>query len=250
VGGTVYGWNGTKVNAGGITTFSRHAVISENRLTPIPAGISAKVAALIGCAIPTGVGVVVNTAQPRPGQSLAVFGTGGIGMCVIAGAVVSGCAPIIAVDVLAEKLAQAKSVGASHVFNPAEGDPVEAIRKTCPGGVDFAIEATGKPAVMRQALASVRSQGGTAVVIGNARRGECMELDPWELNLGKRLLGTWGGDNWPDRDFPRYGRLLQCGKLNVAPLLSRSYRLNEINLALDDMKRGAVVRPLIDMSLE
>lgn len=248
VPGTVYGWNGRNVNAGGITTFATHSVISENRLTVIPDGLDMQRAALIGCAVPTGVGVVLNTAQPRPGQSLVVFGAGGIGSCAVAAAVLAGCVPVIAVDVNSDKLALAKQLGATHTINARTGDPVQAILALCPGGADFAIEATGQPAVMRQALACVRPQGGTAVVVGNAKHGQMLELDPRELNQGKRLLGTWGGDNIPDRDFPRYCKLIAAGKLNLEPLLSRTYRLNEINAALDDLEHGLCARPLIQIS--
>ena len=101
---------------------------------------------------------------------------------------------------------------------------------------------------MVQALRSVRNQGGTVVVIGNARHGEKVEFDPRELNLGKRLLGTWGGDNMPDRDFLHYSELLSNGKLKLKLLLSKTYRLSEINQALDDLECGKIVRPLIDMS--
>ena len=248
VPGTEYGWNGRTVNAGGITTFAEHSVISENRLTVIPDGLDLRRAALVGCAIPTGAGVVFNTARPRPGQSLVVFGVGGIGSCAAAAAALAGCAPVIAVDVNGDKLALAKRLGATHTINPKAADPVAAIRDLCPGGADFAVEATGVPAVMRQALACVRSQGGTAIVVGNARHGQALEIDPRELNQGKRLLGTWGGDNDPDRDFPRYCKLIACGKLDVEPLLSRTYRLAQINEALDDLERGLCARPLIEIA--
>ena len=247
---TVYRWGDRGVNAGGITTFSRHAVISENRLTPLPEEIPLRDAALLGCAVPTGVGAVFNTAGPKPGQSIAIFGTGGIGLCAVAGAAIAGCTPIIAVDIRREKLELARQMGATHRVHAAEGDPVREVQRICPGGVDFAIEASGRPEVMLQALHSVRSQGGVAVIVGNARHGERVALDPRQLNLGKQLRGTWGGDNWPDRDFPRYCRLLSAGKLNLEPLLSRTYRLREINAALDDLEAGTVARPLIEMALE
>lgn len=247
VPGSVYHWNGRSVNAGAITTFSTFAVISENRLTPLPSGMSLRHAALIGCAVPTGAGVVFNTAQPRPGQSVAIFGIGGIGASAVIAAALSGCVPIIAVDMRYDKLALAHQLGASHTISATAGDPVQAILSICAGGVDFAIEATGRPSVMRQALASVRPQGGTAVVIGNAPFGEKLEIDPRELNMGKRLLGTWGGDNVPDRDYPRYCNLIMAGKLDVEPLLSRSYSLAEVNQALDDLERGDATRPIIQM---
>jgi len=247
VPGTVYEWNGRKVNAGGITTFSNFSVIAENRLTVIPEGLSLRHAALIGCAVPTGAGVVFNTAQPKPGQSVVVFGVGGIGNCAVAAASVSGCVPVIAVDINPDKLALAKKFGATHTIDSKQSDAVAEIQKLVKGGVDFAIEATGVPAVMRQALACVRQQGGTAVVIGNARFGDKLELDPRELNMGKRLLGTWGGDNVPDRDYPRYARLMASGKLDLEPLLGKSYSLAEVNAALDDLEHGRAARPLIQM---
>jgi len=247
VPGCVYEWNGRKVNAGGITTFSNFSVIAENRLTVIPEGLSLRHAALIGCAVPTGAGVVFNTAQPKPGQSVVVFGVGGIGNCAVAAASVSGCVPVIAVDINPDKLALAKKFGATHTIDSKQSDAVAEIQKLVKGGVDFAIEATGVPAVMRQALACVRQQGGTAVVIGNARFGDKLELDPRELNMGKRLLGTWGGDNVPDRDYPRYARLMMSGKMDLEPLLGKSYSLAEVNAALDDLEHGRAARPLIQM---
>ncbi len=247
VPGCVYEWNGRKVNAGGITTFANFSVIAENRLTVISEGLSLRHAALIGCAVPTGAGVVFNTAQPRPGQSLVVFGVGGIGNCAVAAASASGCVPVIAVDINPDKLELAKKFGATHTIDSKKSDAVAEIQKLVKGGVDFAIEATGVPAVMRQALACVRQQGGTAVVIGNAKFGDKLEFDPRELNMGKRLLGTWGGDNVPDRDYPRYARLMASGKLDLEPLLTKSYALTEVNAALDDLEGGRAARPLIQM---
>jgi S-(hydroxymethyl)glutathione dehydrogenase/alcohol dehydrogenase len=207
-------------------------------------------AAMLGCAVPTGVGAVFNAAQPKPGQSIAVFGTGGIGLCAVAGATIAGCTPVIAIDIRNDKLKLARQMGATHCVHATEVDPVREVDRICPGGVDFAIEASGRPQVMVQALESVRNQGGVAVVIGNARYGERVELDPRQLNLGKRLLGTWGGDNCPDRDYPRYCKLLSSGKLSLEAMLSKRYRLSEINEAIDDLEAGKVARPLIDMAME
>lgn len=248
VPGSQYDWNGRAVNAGGITTFSRLSVISENRLTKLDPALPFDLAALLGCAIPTGVGIVFNTAQLRPGQSLVVFGAGGIGLCALAGAAARGADPLIAVDRLPDKLVLARQLGATHTVLAGETNPVEAIRAIWPNGVDVAIEATGRPAVMQQALEVVRAQGGTAVIAGNARQGETINLDPRQLNQGKRLLGTWGGDNVPDRDFPVYQQLLRDHTLPLSNLLSKRYRLEEINRALDDLEAGLVARPLIEMT--
>lgn len=248
VASTNYDWNGRTVNAGAITTFSEYAVISENRLTPIPKTVPLKEAAFFGCMIPTGFGTVFNTAQPRPGQSLAVFGCGGIGLSSILAASIAGCFPILAIDINPEKFKTAKLFGATHCIDASLHNPVEAIRNI--GPLDFAIEASGSPIAMEQALKSVRNQGGCAVVIGNAKHGQHLSLDPKEFNLGKKLLGTWGGDNHPDTHYPRYLNLMSHRLFDLAPFMSKTYTLHEINLALDDLEKGAVLRPMINMSID
>lgn len=250
VAGTVYRLGDRRVHAGAVTTFARLAVVSENRLTPLAADASLRDATVLGCALPTGAGAVLNTAGARAGDRLAVFGAGGVGLCAVAAAALAGCDPVIAVDVRPEKLALARRLGATHGVDASTEDARAAIERIVPGGLDVAIEATGRPDVMVQALASVRPRGGAAVVIGNARHGERVAIDPWQLNCGKRLLGTWGGDTDPDRDFPRYARLLAGGRLPVSALLSAPYRLAEVNRALDDLEAGTVARPLIDPRME
>lgn len=248
---TIYKWNGRDVNSGAITTFSKQSVISENRLTAIPENckVSMQEAALLGCAVPTGFGSVINVARPKKGQSIAVFGQGGVGLCAVAGAKIMGCAPIIAIDIKEEKLKLAKKFGATHCINASELNPLEEISKICPNGLDFAIESSGVIRVMLQSIHSVRNQGGTAVIVGNAPSGEMLSLDPKQFNLGKRILGTWGGDNYPDRDFLHYIELIVSAKLNLKPLISKIYGLKEINKAIEDLEKGKVIRPLIDMSL-
>jgi S-(hydroxymethyl)glutathione dehydrogenase/alcohol dehydrogenase len=248
VPGTVYSWKGRKVNAGAITTFSRYSVFSENRLTVLPASFPMKEAALLGCALPTGMGSVLNTGEAKPGQSAVIFGTGGVGLSAVAGMVIAGCTPILAVDVVPERLELARQVGATHLINAAQSDPVQEILKACPGGVDLAVEASGRPAVMKQALAVVRSQGGVAVIVGNAREGETLAVDPKQLNQGKQLRGTWGGDNWPDRDYPRYCKLLQSGKVNLGPVLAEPVPLEQVNEAIEALERGMVGRPLLKLA--
>jgi S-(hydroxymethyl)glutathione dehydrogenase / alcohol dehydrogenase len=246
VPGTVYQWKGQAVNAGAITTFSRLALISENRLTVLPKEFPLKEAALIGCALPTGLGAVFNTAQPRPGQSLAVFGCGGIGLCAIRGAAISGCAPIIAIDLIASKLETARQLGATHCIDASKGDPLQEIAKL--GPLDFAIEASGSPIAMQQALSAVRPQGGTAVIVGNARFGTQLSIDPGQFNQGKRLLGTWGGDNQPDVHFPRYCSLIQHGHVRLQPFLNKIYGLKELDTAINDLEKGAALRPILDLT--
>ncbi|MFA6119447.1 MAG: zinc-binding dehydrogenase [Parachlamydiales bacterium] len=247
VNGTKYDWKEKKVNAGAITTFSHYAIISENRLTILPQNFPLKEAALIGCAMPTGLGAIFNTANPMPGESLAVFGCGGIGLCAIQGARIVGCAPIIAIDLNPNKLILAKEMGATHLIDASKQDPVKAIQEIT--SLDYAVEATGSCLVMNQALLSVRNQGGCVVIIGNAPYGNNLNIDPKQFNLGKKILGTWGGDNDPDLHFSKYCKLIQYGYFNIKPFVNNVYSLDSINLALSDLQNGKALRPIIDMSL-
>ena len=248
-GGTVYDWEGRKVNAGGVTTFQRHALVSENRLTLMPPDLPMDVAVLLGCAAPTGMGAVYNVLKVQPGDAVAVFGTGGIGLNALMAAALAGAMPVIGIDPNPTRRALAKIYGASHTLDPSAGDVIAEIKKIVPQGVDLAVESSGVPAVMENAISSTRQQGGRAVVIGNAKHGAVLSLNPGVFNQGKSLLGTWGGDSYPDRDYGRYGRLLASRRFPVRELLSEPYSLAQANQALQDLAAGQVGRPLIDMSL-
>lgn len=247
-GGTASALNADAVNAGGVTTFMTRAVVSENRVTRLDQDVSMPAAALIGCAAATGAGAVWNTAGVKPGDTLAVFGTGGVGLCAVAAAVIARAGKVIAIDVHPQRLQLAGELGAQLTIDAAGEDPLARLAQDVPGGLDHAIEASGRPSVMRQALACVRPRGGQAVVIGNARFGETLELDPRELNQGKRLAGTWGGDCQPDRDFPKLAKLVAEGALPLARLVGKTYSLAEVNAAIADLESGDVARPLLDLT--
>lgn len=246
-GGTVYTWQGRNVNSGPVTTFQRHALVSENRLTLIPDGLALDLAVLLGCAAPTGMGAVLNVLNLRAGDTIAVFGTGGIGLNSCVAAAISGASIIIAIDPSPTRRSLAKLYGATHVIDPATGDPIAAVKAIAPQGVDLAVEASGIPEVMNQALQSTRQQGGRAVVVGNAKFGSSLNLNPSIFNQGKSLMGTWGGDSNPDRDYNRYGRMIAGAKFPMRDLLSKPYGLENINDALNDLAAGVVGRPLIEM---
>jgi S-(hydroxymethyl)glutathione dehydrogenase/alcohol dehydrogenase len=248
-GGAVYQWEGNKVNAGGVTTFQRHGVVSENRLTLLGPDLPMDVAVLLGCAAPTGMGAVYNVLNARPGDAIAVFGTGGIGLNAVMAAALAGAMPVIGIDPNPTRRALATMFGATHVIDPAAGDLLAEIKKIVPQGVDLAVESSGLTTVMEQAIHATRQQGGRAVVIGNAKHGANLSLNPAVFNQGKSLLGTWGGDSVPDRDYGRFGRLLGSGRFPVRELLSKPYSLAEADQALQDLAAGRVGRPLIDMSL-
>jgi S-(hydroxymethyl)glutathione dehydrogenase / alcohol dehydrogenase len=248
-GGAVYAWDDKKVNAGGVTTFQRHAVVSENRLTLLPAELPMDVGVLLGCAAPTGMGAVYNVLRAQPGDSVAVFGSGGVGLHAIMAAALVGAMPVIAVDPNPTRRALAPLYGATHVIDPTGADVLTEIRKIVPQGVDIAVESSGVPAVMEQAVNATRQQGGRAVVIGNARHGATLSLNPAVFNQGKSLMGTWGGDSVPDRDYGRFARLLGSQRFPVRNLLSKPYALEHADKALQDLASGTIGRPLIDMSL-
>jgi S-(hydroxymethyl)glutathione dehydrogenase / alcohol dehydrogenase len=248
-GGAVYAWGEKKVNAGGVTTFQRHAVVSENRLTLLPKELPIDVAVLLGCAAPTGMGAVYNVLKAQPGDAVAVFGTGGVGLHALMAAALVGAMPVIAVDLNPTRRALAPLYGATHVIDAGSADVLAEIRKIVPQGVDIAVESSGAPAAMEQAVNATRQQGGRAVVIGNARHGATLSLNPAVFNQGKSLMGTWGGDSVPDRDYSRFARLLGAGRFPVRDLLSRPYALEQANQALSDLASGKIGRPLIDMSL-
>lgn len=237
------------INAGGVTTFNEYALVSENRLVPLPAGIPLDVAVLFGCAVPTGAGIITNDIRPTAGSTIAIFGLGGIGMSALMATMLYDCAQVIAVDVSAEKLALAKSFGATHVIDASSAsDVVAEIRSLTQGaGVDYAVEASGLASVIEQAFASVRRGGGVCVFASHPEHGKRISIDPYELICGKQIRGSWGGGSDPDRDIPLFARLYLDGKLPLEKLISKSYKLESINEALDDMESMKVGRPLIEI---
>jgi len=235
------------VNSGAISTFMTHTVTCENRLVPMPHdSLPQRDAALLGCAVPTGAGTIVNTADVRKGESVAVFGVGGIGMSAVLAAAMREAAIIIAVDVVEDKLTAAKAAGATHTINAATQNPVERIQDITDGkGVDTAVEAAGKPETMEAAYTSVAYGGGLCILAGNVAYGERMCLDPYDLIKGRRIVGTWGGETNPDRDLPLYADMYVKGSLPFGQLVSHDWPLDEINTAFDELEAGRVSRALI-----
>jgi S-(hydroxymethyl)glutathione dehydrogenase / alcohol dehydrogenase len=194
-------------------------------------------------------GAVYNVLKAQPGDAVAVFGTGGVGLNAVMAAALVGAMPVIAIDPNPTRRALAPLYGATHVIDPGAADVLTEIKKIIPQGVDIAVESSGVPAAMEMAVNATRQQGGRAVVIGNARHGSVLSLSPSVFNQGKSLMGTWGGDSVPDRDYGRYARLLGSGRFPVRNLLSKPYALEQADQALQDLASGKIGRPLIDMSL-
>jgi S-(hydroxymethyl)glutathione dehydrogenase/alcohol dehydrogenase len=236
------------INAGGITTFNEYALVSENRIVPLPVGVPLDVAVLFGCAVPTGAGIITNDLRPIPGSSIAVFGLGGIGMSALMATMLYECAKVIAVDISAEKLALARSFGATHTINALEVEPVSEIRALTDGlGVNYAVEASGQVSVIEQAFDSVRRGGGVCVFASHPEHGKRISIDPFELICGKQIRGSWGGSSNPDRDIPLFAKLYLEGRLPLEKLITKRYPLDAINEALDDLEHHRVGRPLIEI---
>lgn len=250
VGGAKYKRGNTVINAGGVTTFQKHAVISENRIVPLPAGVPLDIAVLFGCALPTGAGMVLNTLKPTPGSSIAIWGLGGIGMSALLATRMFECKTIIAIDREDEKLALAKEFGATHTIKSGS-DPTQTVKEiltiTEGKGLDYCVEAAGLANTIEAAFRSVRTGGGQCVFASHPKHGETIKLDPYDLICGKNIKGSWGGDARPDADIPKLAEGFRKGVLPLTKLLTKSYKLEQINQALEDLESRKIVRAFLEL---
>jgi alcohol dehydrogenase len=227
----------------GVSAFAEHVVVDRGSVVAIPSDVEPATAALFGCALLTGAGAVLNTARVRPGESVAVFGLGGVGLAAIMAAVAAGAEPIVAVDPVPEKRELARSLGARHVLG-IEAAP-EHIRELTGGGVDHAIEAVGSTAVLRAAWAAT-ARGGTTVAVGLPHPSQRLEVPAVQLvGEARTLIGSYLGGSVPDIDLPRLLGLWRAGRLPVERLHSTSRPLGEINAALDQLADGVGVRQVL-----
>jgi S-(hydroxymethyl)glutathione dehydrogenase/alcohol dehydrogenase len=232
----------------GLGTFSTETIVPEDVVITIDKSMPLAQAALIGCGVMTGVGAVINTADVRPGTSVAVFGCGGVGLNVIQGARLAGADPIIAVDLRDNKLAMAERFGATHTVNAGKEDPVARIRAITGPGAHYAFEAiglTGQP--FRQAIECTRKRGVT-VFVGHAPHDTPVDFDARLLFFEKTVIGSMYGTGRPHIDFPRLIRLYQSGKLNLDELVTRTYPLEDVNQAFEALAEGAVARSVLQMA--
>ncbi len=244
--GALYSYQGKVLNSGGVTTFSDLTIASENRLVKLPEGMPDKLAVLLGCALPTGLGLVFNEAKLESNKNVAVFGLGGIGLSALVAARSTEPRMLIAIDIEDHKLQLARELGATHTINSARENVEEKIQQICPGGVDNSFEAGGKTATIESAFAAVRDGGGLCIFASHPKEGELISVEPHAFHRGKQLRGSWGGGADPDRDIPKFVDLYKQGKLqNIEKLLSNEYTLDDINQALDDLEQGKITRALL-----
>jgi S-(hydroxymethyl)glutathione dehydrogenase/alcohol dehydrogenase len=242
-----YKWNGQVVNAGWVTTFNEYAVVSENRLTVIPNDVDFEIAALMGCAVTTGLGIINNDARVKIGQSIAVLGCGGVGLNVVQGAAMVSADPIIAIDIYEHKLEMAGKFGATHTINSRKGDLRKEVREIVgPGGVDVFVENTGLVSLIEQAY-ELTAKTGRTILVGVPRHDQDITIHSLPLHFGKVLTGCEGGQTNPTTDIPRYLSLNRSGKLKLEGLVTHRFAFERINEALDAVRNGEAGRCIILM---
>ncbi len=230
----------------GVSSFSELTVLPREGLVKIDPSVPLEKAAIVGCAVMTGVGAVINTARVEPGASMVVVGCGGVGLNAIQGGALAGAEKIIAVDVLDNKLEYARQFGATHLINASRVDPIEAVKEATGGrGADYAFEVIGNVKTIAQAYQMIR-RGGTLVVVGVAPMGAEVAINASSIMLDEKTIrGSLYGSCQPKLDAPRMLNLYKAGKLKLDELISREYPLEQINDAFDALRRGDVARSII-----
>jgi len=243
-----YNWNGKTVNAGWVTTFNEQAIISENRLTVIPNNFDMRIAPLFGCAVTTAFGVVNNDAKIKVGQSVVIFGIGGVGLNIAQAANMVSAHPIVGVDLLEHKLEMGKKFGLTHAVVGGR-EQVNDIIYDIVGvqGADVVIDTTGNSRIIEQAYELTHSDGKT-VLVGVPKKGDNVSIYSLPLHFNKVLTGSHGGDSIPDLEIPRYIRLMESKKMTLDGLITHEFGLDEINEALDLFRGGEAGRIIINMN--
>jgi S-(hydroxymethyl)glutathione dehydrogenase/alcohol dehydrogenase len=238
-----YRWNGQTVNAGWVTTFNQFGVISENRLTSIPAETDLKAAALYGCAITTGFGTIDNVAKIRLGESVVVFGAGGIGLNIVQAASLAGASTIIAIDRFDGRLALALRCGATACINSEAQDPWNAINQVLGSihgkkkALDVFIDNTGNASIIARGYETVGTEG-RVVLVGVPKAGDEASIHTLGLHFGRSITGTTGGEANPHEDIGRYMGLAKARKIDFGSLITEFGPLVDVNRLIDDMRQG------------
>ncbi|MSQ89359.1 MAG: Zn-dependent alcohol dehydrogenase [Betaproteobacteria bacterium] len=230
----------------GCGVMAEYATLSVDNVVKIDSKIPLDRAALVGCAVTTGVGAVFNTAKVEPGSTVAVFGCGGVGLNAIQGAAIAGAERILAIDTLPSKLAVAKQFGATDTLLTIAGqDPTKEIKKLTGGGPDYAFECVGSGALAELAYRVIR-RGGKAVIVGVARPTEAASIKPMGMVFEEKTLqGSYFGSCVPRIDFPRMLQLYMAGKLKLDELITRRYQIDEAPQAFADLVSGKNARGVI-----
>jgi S-(hydroxymethyl)glutathione dehydrogenase / alcohol dehydrogenase len=227
-----------------VSCFSEYIVVPEEGAVKIPEDTPVEVAAVLGCAVVTGVGAVERTAHVRPGESVAVIGCGGVGLNVIQAASLSGAYPVVAIDIRAEKLALAQTFGATHGINSREQDAESFIREITPYGIDWAFEVLGNTRTIEQAWGLIRP-GGTVVVVGLAPRGSKVSLPAFDFISEKNIRGCFYGSSHFHADVPVILNRIQAGRMRTDGMVSHNATLDDLELAFDRLRNGDGARTIL-----
>ena len=227
----------------GQSSFADYALANERNVVKVQNDIPLEILGPMGCGVATGAGAVMNSLQPRPGSTIAVFGAGTVGMSAVLGALVCGCTTIVAIDVKPERLEIARELGATHTVNAAEADPVEAILDMTGGGVQYSLECVGNPQVLRQAV-DVLPRCGVCGLLGVVPPGTEVSLDMDALMNGRTVKGIIEGDAIPELFIPRLIELYSQGRFPFDHLIT-FYPFDKINRAVEDMEAGRVIKPVL-----
>jgi S-(hydroxymethyl)glutathione dehydrogenase/alcohol dehydrogenase len=241
--------DGTDVSALlGLGTFAEATVVPEAAAVAVPADLPAGIAALIGCAVTTGVGAVLNTARVRSGDSAVVVGCGGVGQSILLGLALVGADPIVAIDLSDERLAHARTLGATHALRGDDPDLAAHVASITEGGADHAFEAIGRAETITM-LPSLVGRGGQAVLVGMPADGVRASIDPFDLaDAGKQVLGCNYGSSVPAVDFPRLARLYTAGRLPLDALVGAVRPLDEVDAAFADLRNAVGLRTILDLT--
>jgi len=229
----------------GAGTLAEYSLVRESQAVAIPRDVPLDLACLLGCGVTTGVGAVLNVARVAAGSRVAVIGCGGVGLNVVQAARIAGAARIVAVDTQATKLDLASDLGATDLAKLEPGESAAAaIGERVPGGVDYAFEVVGSPALVREALLATRP-GGIAVMVGAPPDGAELVIEARQLFWDRALVGTVGGGNVPQRDIPRIVDLYRAGKLELAKLVSQRLPLERVDEAFRALEEGKLARSVV-----
>lgn len=237
-----YIWHNRTIGGGLITTFNEYALVSENRLTPTWVGIPHEIAALMGCAVTTGLGVVFNEAKLKPGESIAVLGCGGVGLNIIQAASLVSAFPIYAFDIVQARLDMAKKFGAGEIINAKE-------HRFFTGRIDVVVDCTGQVGLIEQGL-NITAPKGRMILVGlpHGKQSSTIQIHDMRQHFtGKKIIFSNGGNSNPNTDIPHYLNLYRGGKLNLTDLITDRLPLNDINKAIGKMMIGDCGRCVVEM---
>jgi alcohol dehydrogenase len=223
-----------------VSAFAEYAVVDKHSVVPLPDGVPADVGALLGCAVLTGGGAVINAAKIRPGESVAIVGMGGVGLAAALVAKAVGASEVTAIDMLPAKLETSLEIGATAAYTPDEA---------AAAGLKFdaVIECVGNPAALAGAI-NLTKPGGRTVTVGLPRPDARLEISPLSLVVeARQLIGSYMGSGIPSEDIARYAQMYLDGLLPVEKLISGTIALDDINHAMDELREGKVIRQIIDL---